>query len=149
MGIGFREIMSRVFYTLDDSKTPVINSVLMVAINTILSLILVKTRGVEGLALATSLSFLIGGILLIFPLKKKVGNLIDKNTAVNILKIVISSAIMGSASVVSFKFISPKFGDKLGFLISLGIAAVIYFGSAFILNVDEIDDFIRKKDNKK
>lgn len=72
IGIGLREIISRVFYTLDDSKTPVINSVLMVVINAILSLILVKSRGVEGLALATSVSFILGGILLILPLKKKV-----------------------------------------------------------------------------
>ena len=149
IGIGFREIMSRVFYTLDDSKTPVINSVLMVAVNTILSLILVKSRGVEGLALATSVSFLLGGILLIFPLKKRVGSLIDKKILVNIFKIIISSTLMGISSALCFKFVAVKFGDKLRFLISLMVAGAVYFISTFVLKVDEIDEFIRKKENKK
>ncbi len=149
IGIGLREIISRVFYTLDDSKTPVINSVLMVIINAILSLILVKSRGVEGLALATSVSFILGGVLLILPLKKKVGSLIDRKTLVNIIKIAVSSAAMGAASAICFKFAASRFGDKLGFLIALAVAGAVYFIFTFVLKVDEIDEFlVKKKINK-
>ena len=149
IGIGLREIISRVFYTLDDSKTPVINSVLMVAINTILSLIPAKSRGVEGLALATSVSPILGGILLILPLKKKAGSLIDRKTFVNIIKILVSSAAMGAASAISFKFAASRFGDKLGFLIALAVAGAVYFIFTFALKVDEIDEFLVKKEKNK
>lgn len=145
VGIAIREMLSRVFYTLDDSKTPVINSIFMVAINTILSLLLEKRFGAPGLALATSISFILGGVMLYFPLKKKIGNIIEKKIAINIMKITLSSALMGAASYLSFNILTGKFSNKISFLIALVVAGIVYLISTTLLKVDEIEEFIKKK----
>ena len=77
------------------------------------------------------------------------GSLIDRKTFVNIIKILVSSAAMGAASAISFKFAASRFGDKLGFLIALAIAGAVYFIFTFALKVDEIDEFLVKKEKNK
>lgn len=56
---------------------------------------------------------------------------------------------MGAASAISFKFAASRFGDKLGFLIALAIAGAVYFIFTFALKVDEIDEFLVKKEKNK
>jgi putative peptidoglycan lipid II flippase len=70
LGLAYREVLSRIYYAMHNTKIPVINSIIGVIINIILALILSKYMGVSGLALATSLSAFITAILLVFYLKK-------------------------------------------------------------------------------
>ncbi len=53
---GLRQIMSRAFYSIQDTKTPVINATIAVVINIFLNIILSRYMGIGGLALATSIS---------------------------------------------------------------------------------------------
>src|SRR5690554_6682954 len=53
LGIGLREVFSRVFYAMEDTKTPVINTFFAVMLNVILNIILSIFMGLNGLAMAT------------------------------------------------------------------------------------------------
>src|SRR5699024_9151984 len=66
IGIGVREIISRVFYSLGDNKTPVYNSLIIVGINIALALLLSKVMGIRGIAFATSISFIVGAFAMYF-----------------------------------------------------------------------------------
>lgn len=102
---GTRDVFNRAFYSLQDTKTPMINGVLGVLINIILNLILVKYMGIGGLALATSISAAVTSILLHISLNKKIGSVINKKARWDIVKIIMSSIIMGSVTYFYYNFV--------------------------------------------
>lgn len=69
-GLAYREVLSRIYYAMHNTKIPVINSIIGVFVNIILALILSRYMGVSGLALATSISAFVTAILLVLYLKK-------------------------------------------------------------------------------
>ena len=70
-----REMFSRFQYGYGDSKQPMINSVIAIIINTILSIILSMFFGVMGVTFATSVSVITCSILNVLSSKKKNGKL--------------------------------------------------------------------------
>jgi putative peptidoglycan lipid II flippase len=72
---AMRDIMTRAFYSMQDTWTPVINSVILVAINIGLMLLLVPTFGMIGIAGSTSIASLIAYIRLRHILMKKLGRI--------------------------------------------------------------------------
>lgn len=149
IGIGIREIISRVFYTIMDAKTPVINSVIMVVLNVILSIVLVDKWSIRGLAFATSLSFIIGAILIVFSLKRKLGSVITKTTTKDVLKVVFASALMGLGSRLVFNFLLGSIGSNLSLIVSIAVAGIIYIVSLFVFRPSEINTLINKLKNKR
>lgn len=75
LGAGLNELLTKVFYSIKDSKTPTFTLAISVIINIILNLILSKYMGISGLALATSISITICSVMLFYNLRKKIGNL--------------------------------------------------------------------------
>lgn len=71
--LSFRELFNKVFYAKQDTKTPLIISFIAVSINIVLSIILVKSMGVEGLALASTVSLIVYVLIQVIILHKKVG----------------------------------------------------------------------------
>lgn len=143
IGIGVREIISRVFYSLGDNKTPVINSVVIVGINIILAFLLSKIMGIRGIALATSISFIVGAITLYFSSIKLIGNVFDKKLLTNIIKITVSSALMALVSKIVYDILTNSFGINLSLLISIIVAGIIYLLLLIIFRVDEIKEIFR------
>ena len=73
IAFGLRDILSRAFYALQDTKTPMINATIAVVLNIILNLILSRYMGIGGLALATSISGIVSAFLMFATLRKKIG----------------------------------------------------------------------------
>ncbi|WP_036729465.1 murein biosynthesis integral membrane protein MurJ [Peptoniphilus mikwangii] len=144
IGIGFREIISRVFYTIMDAKTPVINSVVMVAINVVLSFILINSLGPRGLALATSISFMAGAVLILISLRKRMGRIFSADTVREIIKIIIATAVMGIVSKFCYIFLSKGMGNLIAFLISVIAAGTVYLIMLVLLKVKEVRNIIGK-----
>lgn len=67
-----RDIIIRVFYSIKDTKTPMKNGIIVTAINVVLSIVLCKFLGIVGVALATTISGLIGLIMMMIRLRKKI-----------------------------------------------------------------------------
>ena len=67
-----RLLLNRVYYSLQDTKTPMINGAISVVFNIVFNLILVKYMAHAGLALATSIATTPSPLLL-YGLKKKIG----------------------------------------------------------------------------
>ncbi len=143
IGIGVREIISRVFYSLGDNKTPVINSVVIVGINIVLAFLLSKIMGIRGIALATSISFIVGAITLYFSSIKLIGNVFDKKLVTNLIKITVSSAIMALVSKIAYDILTKSLGINLSLLISIIVAGIIYLLLLIIFRVDEIKEIFR------
>ncbi|CEK32902.1 virulence factor MviN,hypothetical protein,integral membrane protein MviN,MviN-like protein [[Clostridium] sordellii] len=156
VGVGLRDILGKVFYSLKDTKTPMINGIIAVILNIVLNISLVKVMGHGGLALATSLSAIICILLLFGSLKKKIGYYGQDKIKSTFLKSLISSLIMGVVTYFIYKFLSGMLG--LGFIqeaislgVSVAIGAIVYAILVVALKVEETDmliDMIKKKIGK-
>lgn len=71
--LGLRELFNKVFYAQKNTKIPLLISFIAVSTNILLSIILVKSMGVEGLALASSISLAIYVLLQVIILNHKIG----------------------------------------------------------------------------
>lgn len=86
------------FYTLGRTAVPVAASVLSVAVNALLSLLLIRTMGFRGLALATSLTAFLNGALLYALLRVHLGPLDTRRLAAAFLRIAVATAGMAAAA---------------------------------------------------
>ena len=139
--IGFREMLSRIFFAKGYVKIPVINSVLIILINTVLSLVASKYMGLAGLGLATSLSMIIGSLLLALSLKKDLGEKTSDIKWVQTLKVCLATALMTLFAKLVYWKISQIIGLRLGILVAIALGGLVYFALLALLRVDEVQEF--------
>ncbi len=152
LGFGLREILSRAFYSMQDTKTPMINATIAVVINIVLNIILSRYLGIAGLALATSISATICTGLLFISLRKKIGSFGMKNITISFVKILISSLGMGIVSKISFDILLSYVGDNLSLVIAVSIGALTYGLLIYVMKVEEVNvmiNLVKKKFGKK
>lgn len=156
LGQGLRNILDRVFYSLKDTKTPMVNGIISMVLNIILNIILVNIMGYNGLALATSLSFLICSLLLFNSLKKKIGYFGGDKIMKTTVKSILAAIFMGIVTYFGYGSLSNLIGtgfinDAISLFGSILIGAIVYSIAVIILKVDEVNvimGMIKKKLNK-
>lgn len=123
---GLRSVLTRGFYALQDTKTPMINATIGVAINIVLNLILSKYMGIGGLALATSISAIVTTVLMFVTLHKKIGPFGLKELIRSFVKISIASLLIGVFAYSSFILAGNHFSQNLGLILAKGVGALSY-----------------------
>ncbi len=144
-------MIARVYYSIEDTLTPLLTSLSSIVINIVLSIVLSSRYGVSGLGLALTISTFYELILLMFILRFKIGNYGYGTIAKSALKLVAASAVMSAwmyllvsrvftlnKSDVGFLTMAPKF-----ILISVS-GLVIFFIAAKVLRVYETDKILKK-----
>ena len=151
---GYRDVLNRTFYSLQDTKTPMLNGLITVGLNIVLNLVLVRFMQHDGLALATSLSAIIMTLLLFANLRKSMGGIGGRKLAGVFIKSGVASLAMGIAVYVLNKLMAGYTASSgrliellaLGLVISFG--ALIYFALIYIFKVQEIKwliDMVKKR----
>ncbi|MTI71802.1 MAG: murein biosynthesis integral membrane protein MurJ [Firmicutes bacterium] len=136
VGFGLRNFLSKVFYSLKDTKTPLINGVLTVFINVGLNFLLIKSMAHKGLALATSLSTIVGVLLLSLSLKRKVGSLNEKKIFKKFFMVILASIPMG----VFIMYVNNIFIiDGFNLILTIFLGAFIYLVTIIIMGFKEIN----------
>lgn len=90
-------ILTRGFYALHDTKTPVKLTVIAVLINLMFSLLLIGPMQLGGLALATSIAAIINSMMLAWFLARRMPGLWDKKIFYFVLQILTAATVMGFA----------------------------------------------------
>lgn len=142
IGYALREVLSRVFYSLQDTKTPVINASFGVVINIILNIILSRFMGINGLALATSISAIFTSVFLIISLRKKIGSLGIKKITITLFKIMCASLLMATLAKLSFNYLTSIISQNLSLLFSIGIGAVSYFIIIYFMGIEDVESIL-------
>lgn len=142
IGFGLREVLSRAFYAMKDTKTPMMNATLAVIVNIILNIILSRLLGIGGLALATSISALFATFLLLINLQKKIGGLGLKNISITFIKIFIASFIMVMISKVIYNALLLSLNINLTLIITIFVSIMVYLPMIYLLKVEGIDTLI-------
>lgn len=143
IGFGLRDILSRAFYSQQDTKTPMINGSIAVIINIVLNIILSRYIGLGGLALATSISAIFSTVLLFVNLRKKIGALGLKKIAITFAKLTFASIAMGVIAWLFYKILLIKTIEEIALIVAIIIGAAAYFGIILTLKIDEVDNMIK------
>ncbi len=143
IGFGVRDLLNRAFHSVKDTKTPMANSAVTVVINIILNLILVRVMGASGLALATSVSGILGACMLFVRLRGKLGKMGARSTLYELIKIGICTAVCMLVCLVMDKLLPQASGSVTAF-VRLGVGAlvsmVVYAGCALVVGVRPVNE---------
>lgn len=139
---GIRDIVSKGFYSLKDTATPMKNSILGILVNIVLNALIAPIMKTAGLSLATSISSLVTTLTLIYGLNRRLKGINLSNMARELFKIICSSIIMGLGVYFTNLICLLKYGNTFrGNLISLCISTItgilIYLLILKIFNVNE------------
>ena len=139
LAFGMREIVIRAFYALQETQTPMIYGAVAVAMNIALNIVLSRYLGIGGLALATSISGVVGTALLILALRKKIGGFGIKQLGMSCAKICASSMVMGGISLALYICLGRAVGATESLVLAVLAGAVVYFGVAWVLRAPEAE----------
>ena len=146
---SLRLLITRVYYSLQDTKTPMINGAISLGLNIIFNLIFMQFMAHAGLAFATSIANTVATLLLYYELKKKIGSLGTKGYISNFIKSGFASVIMGVIVYVVYHSLFSLLGvSKLANLLSLlsavGIGVLVYGVLCYVFGIEEVKELIGK-----
>jgi putative peptidoglycan lipid II flippase len=98
VGYSAVKIAVPAFYSLRESRTPVVVSAVTVLLNVALNVSLVRAMGFTGLALGTAVSAIFNASLLLWLLRSRLGGLDERRIASSFARIGAASAAMGFAA---------------------------------------------------
>lgn len=143
VGSSLRLMLNKVFYSVQDTTTPMINGMIAVGINVALNYALIGYMGHAGLALATSISATITTILLFIDLRKKLGKIGLKKYLVCFLKTLAASIVMGLAVYLVYFGLTGLLPNMfivelLILILSVAVGVGIYFILCSIFKIKEM-----------
>jgi putative peptidoglycan lipid II flippase len=144
VGMALKLFLDKVYYSLQDTKTPMLNSFIAIGFNIVLNFILIKFMEHKGLALATSISTTITTGLMLYGLRKRIGSIETMRLIKCGLKSLIASIVMGAVAYLVYNTLDKLIGDSIlvdliVLLTSAGLGALIYVVLIYLFRVEEID----------
>ncbi len=128
-----REVLTRAYFAIQDTKTPMINSAISVSCNVVLSLVLTPWLGIVGITLGTSISTLLTALLLLKSIRKKMPQLCLSGFYRNLFHQIAAGAI-GLGVVWGFFLLLPIQVHILRFATATVVCFSIYALCLWLLN---------------
>jgi putative peptidoglycan lipid II flippase len=129
------EVLARIYYAMQDTRTPVVAGVIIIVINIVLGSILVGPLGHVGLAIGLSASTGVEALILFFLLRKRIGGL-DPSFGDWIARVMAATAAMA----VMAEIVHPRLeratamqgSSRILHVFMLGYATVLIAGTYFV-----------------
>lgn len=132
--LTFREVLAKAHYAFQDSKTPMKNSIMAVIINIIFSIILSKCIGIQGITIATSISYFVCSIFMMRTIKRHIDYKVLSNAKFYI-KLTVATLFM----VVFDLVLKSIIGENLySVLIICAVSIIVFYVLLLLLRCDEI-----------
>jgi putative peptidoglycan lipid II flippase len=146
------EILSRGYYAMSDTRTPVAFAVISMIVNLVLSLILVWPFGIRGLAFALSAATIVEFVLLLRTLMRRLHGLDTAPLAFSVTRTVVATILM--AEVIALWLALLELTGLLqlerkalaGFAAvgGIGLGAIVYFYASRLLRSEEADVLLQR-----
>ncbi|MGI6151669.1 MAG: murein biosynthesis integral membrane protein MurJ [Christensenellales bacterium] len=137
---AWRNFLVRVFYSLQDTRSPMLIGAVSVAVNIVLDVALAPVMGVGGLTLATSIAGFVGAFLMLVQLRKKLGRFGFSTTLVQVCKMLFSACIAGAVTILVNGSVQLLTGSLILRLVFATVAGlIVYIALVLLLKVDEVD----------
>ncbi len=148
----FRDSITRLYYSFNDSKTPFFIAIGSIALKLIFNSILVKPMGINGIALSTTIITLINGTLLAILIRKKI-SIGYKHFLGELAKILLCALIAFIAgfaiNMLLDKFIEMTFILKIAKVSIIFVSMLaVYICLAHIFKVEYLEDLKDKIEDK-
>lgn len=144
-GFTALEILSRAFYAVADTWTPVRIGIAAMIANILLSLLLIRVIGdpqslsrgpFAGLALANALTTLGEALVLWWLLRQRIGGLGNRGVVAGVTRAALASFGMGAAIWGVTQLLSTA-GPLVTTLVGGGVGAAVFFGLSLLLGIEE------------
>jgi putative peptidoglycan lipid II flippase len=146
--IAVNALLVKIFYAMQDMKTPVVCGVFGAATNIVLNLLLVDPMAHRGLALATSIAAIVNAGLLYYWMRKKYPKVQVIRHKAKIWKITFSAVVSVGVSWPIYKGIgaivaplaapSPTITALLSLIGAVAVAAIVYLILLRLFRIQEL-----------
>ena len=144
-GYFAQQVLTRAFYSMQDSQTPMKSALIAVFVNLILNLTLIWFMGTAGLALSTAICSYLQVFILLALLRRRFKTSILQGLAPTILKTLAATAIMGLGAAGTLHLCSHLPStlpfDILTLALVVPLSALVYFLAARILRIEMLSLF--------
>ncbi len=138
-GFSGSKILISGFYALEDTRTPVKVAAGILVLNATLNVVLMRPLAVGGIALASSISAVVGFFVLIYCLEKRIG-LFSADLWPGVLKIISASLLLGLAVGLLQDMMKLWQVPEIFKLAISGMAGlVVYVSAGFFLRIVQIE----------
>lgn len=144
MPYAMRDVITRVLYSMKDTWTPVITTVMMVGLNIILMVFLVPRLGMVGITTAVAISTTFAFVRLRRILVRRIGPVETKGSGIW-ARILTNSAVFTAAAWLLYRGLVFVWSEPVGVdlwlrtFISLGVAGVIYIFLTLQIKAPEVE----------
>ena len=145
VAIGIKEIYDRAFYAVKNTILPAVNGFVIMAVNIVLSLILIRYIGAYGIPLSYSVSSIVGACVLIVFLRRKIGSL-GGNMTVFCIKCAVAAVLMFAAVSLLDPVYAAWFSGEsvvrriIRLLLPFLTGVIVYAVAGYVLKIDLIRD---------
>lgn len=131
------EIVTRAFYSLHDTRTPVIVGAAAMILNIILSLLLIGPLLHGGLALANSVATIIETVSLIFILRGRLGGVSARELLRSVTKTCVATVAMG-VGILWYEMLATASQVLVRGGGAILVGGVIFVAASFLLRSEEL-----------
>jgi len=144
-------LVSRVYYAMQDTRTPLYSSLASIPINIALSFALSRVYGVVGLAMSASVVAALETFVLLAILRRREGDFGERTIWSGAWRMVVAAAVMVPVLYFTVARLLPLYANDKGFvvlapkfavLVVIGLAA--YLAPCYILRLKEANSFIAR-----
>lgn len=151
VGYGLTEIVTRVFYAMKDTKTPVTTGVLTVILNIILCRLLMDQIGVNGLAFSLSITTAAEAIIMMAFLKQRTGRIFSDGFFGWLMKLIGATLAMGLVINITRPWLNGVLDADVSFVVHLiyfalcmGLYVFTFIIAGWILRVPELESVLNR-----
>lgn len=131
--LAVRDTLVKVFYAFKETKTTTTVSIFTIVLNIVLNILMGRRIGLNGLALATSISAAVNSIALYILLYRKIGDFGTEQNAVVLLKSAAGSVIMGFAAAYGYRYLSGMIPGVPAVLLTVFGSCLLYAAVQLLL----------------
>ncbi|MBZ0279770.1 MAG: murein biosynthesis integral membrane protein MurJ [Anaerolineae bacterium] len=145
------EVLSRAFYALSDTRTPVFIGVISLLSNILLSALFIQFIGdpqslargpFAGLALANSVTTLLEVLVLWFLLRRRIGNIKDGYVLDGITRTAAASAALLVVIVIVTALANGRLSLGIGGMVAGALGGAAFLGTSLMLKMDEVQSVL-------
>lgn len=146
-GYGAIKVLSPAFYALNNARTPMLISLVSIAVNYVMNALLVGRFGHVGLAFSTSSVALVNFFLLALFMRRRLHRLGGRRLGATILRICAASVPMALVawSIHAFTDALPWRGLAIDFtrvICAITLATLTFYASCRLLRVEELNEAV-------
>jgi putative peptidoglycan lipid II flippase len=156
VGYGLTEVLTRIFYAMKDTRTPVVTTVLTIVLNLFLCALFVRSLEHSGLALALAITTACEATIMMLFLKKRIGHVVSAGFWTwlsRVLGATLGMAVVILISVPWLKSAQENLGSRspMLFLIvayAFGLYILAFLAFAWMLRIPELRQLAGKITNR-